>query len=273
MMSRYLRLLGLDRPPAGPQGLEKLVRRHLCRVPFENLTKLLLYGREGAGRVTRMEEFLDGIESQDLGGTCYTSNPFLAWLLRALGYDADLLGADMSVPNIHTAIRVRIGRVEYHVDVGYAAPFRQPMRLDRLPYRIAHGQYEYVLDRHPRGYEVTVLAGAERAHGYVVHGPPRAPEFFNETILDSFGRGRTFMSYLRITRFFDDHAIELKNRTVTTFRGGESSQRTVESLAELESAVATDFAMPRCPVRQAVEVLEQVTGTPFFASERCPEGF
>ena len=105
---RYLRLLGIQGIPAGLAGLREIVARHLCRVPFENVSKLTLFGREGAGRVTTISEFLDGIENYDLGGTCYTNNPYLAELLQALGYDADLLGADMTKPDVHTVIRVRI---------------------------------------------------------------------------------------------------------------------------------------------------------------------
>src|ERR1017187_3649094 len=85
-LQRYLRLLGIRTPIAGPAGwdeagLDEVVHRHLCRVPFENVSKLLLLGREGAGRVTTLTEFLDGIEHYDLGGTCHTNNPFLASLL------------------------------------------------------------------------------------------------------------------------------------------------------------------------------------------------
>ena len=70
---RYLRLLGIDHLPSGLDGLRLVVRRHLIRVPFENLSKLLLFDREGAGRPIALSEFLDGIEHHDLGGTCYTS--------------------------------------------------------------------------------------------------------------------------------------------------------------------------------------------------------
>src|ERR1039458_5996611 len=108
---RYLRLLGIVGRPSGLDGLRTLVRRHLSAVPFENISKLLLVDRERTGRVTTLTEFLDGIEQSDLGGTCYTNNPFLTELLRELGYDADLLGADMSRLNVHTCIRVRIDSV------------------------------------------------------------------------------------------------------------------------------------------------------------------
>lgn len=270
--SRYLRLLGFDAPPSGLKGLEELVHRHLCRVPFENVSKLLLVGREGVGRVGTLSEFLDGIEYQDLGGTCYSSSPFLAELLQALGYDADLLGADMDRPNVHTVIRVRIEGVAYHVDVGYAAPFRQPMRLDRLPFEMVHGKYRYLLE--PDGcdeYRMSVWCGPERVHGYAVHGPPRDFGFFRDIILESYTPGRMFMSCLRITRFFEAHTVELKNSTLTWYSGGETGETRLGSMQELRQAVEQQLAMPRCPVEQAVAVLERVTGRSFFDSSTGPQ--
>src|SRR5690348_11061080 len=136
---RYLRLLGIEGIPSGLEGLREIVRRHIRQAPFENVSKLLLFAREGAGRAVPLAEFLDGIERFDLGGTCYSSNPHLADLLRRLGYDADLLGADMTAPNVHTSVRVRVNGVAYHVDCGYGGPFREPLRLDRLPHEFSEG--------------------------------------------------------------------------------------------------------------------------------------
>src|ERR1035438_3528771 len=106
---RYLRLLGIVGRPSGLDGLRTLVRWHLAAVPFENISKLLLVDRERTGRVTTLTEFLDGIEYSDLGGTCYTNNPYLTELLRDLGYDADLLGADMGHPNVRSE-ECRVGK-------------------------------------------------------------------------------------------------------------------------------------------------------------------
>ncbi len=39
---RYLRLLGVDAPPSGLEGLRMLIGRHFAAVPFENVSKLLL---------------------------------------------------------------------------------------------------------------------------------------------------------------------------------------------------------------------------------------
>jgi N-hydroxyarylamine O-acetyltransferase len=263
---RYLRILEIDGVPNGLAGLQTIVRRHLCRVPFENVSKLLLYAREGAGRLTTLSEFLDGIEFQDLGGTCYTCNPFQANLLRALGYEVDLLGADMSTPNVHTCLRVRTDGQDYHVDVGYAAPFREPLRLDRLPAEVAEGRNRYVLHREAGGggHRVTMFAGPEQLHAFVAHEPPRSLDFFAEIVRESYRPGTTFMTWLRISRFFADHSVDLVNRQLSLHRAGETTVTELRNMSELKAAVAGPMAMPRCPVETAVKVLEDVTGKPFF---------
>ena len=269
--ARYLRTLGFNDVPTGITGLEELVRRHLCRIPFENVSKLLLIAREGAGRITTLTEFLEGIDHLDLGGTCYTSNPFFAELLRFIGYDADLLGADMTNPNVHTVVRVRIDGIAYHVDVGYAAPLYQPIRLDRLPFEVVQGDYRYVVEGDGSGEcRMKVWRGRELAHGYAVHQPPRSLQFFRGIILDSYAPGRTFTSCLRITRFFDRHAVELRDANMTLYRGEETEVTVLRSTKELREAVDRQFAMPHCPIERAVEMLERITGRRFFDEEPAP---
>ena len=247
-------------------ALDEIVHRHLCRVPFENVSKLLLLGREGAGRVTTLGEFLDGIEHRDLGGTCHTNNPFLASLLNALGYQADLLGADMNKPNVHTSIRVRLSGVAYHVDVGYGAPFRRAIRLDRLPWEFEQGCYRFVFDHAaiPDAYQASVYSGEQRLHGYVVHPPAREPGFFDDEVIESYRPGMTFTCMLRIIRFFDDYAADIEDAKLSIHRGEETRTKLLCNMAELRAAVADDLAMPRCPVEDAVAVLEQRTGKSIF---------
>ena len=265
LVDRYLRLLGVERTPPGIDSLNELVQRHLCRVPFENVSKLLLVGREGAGRSVALEEFLDGIEHLDLGGTCYSANPFLAWLLGELGYDACLMGADMSKPDVHTSIRVRRDGREYHVDVGYGGPFYRPIALDRLPHEIVEGPLRYVFGTAGDGsYSMSVFSGSERRHGYVVHGPPRPRGYFDPIVLGSFQPGQTFLGCLRVVRHFTDHAVELTNTRLARHRGAGSVETTLRNMSELRAAVENELAMPRCPIEEAVAVLERLTGRPFF---------
>jgi len=266
LYTRYLRVLGIEGIPSGLRGLQEIVRRHVHRVPFENISKLLLYAREGAGRAFTLEEFLDGIERYDLGGTCYTCNPYLTDLLRHLGYDADLLGADMTVPDIHTCIRVRLDGVGYHIDCGYGGPFRAPLRLDRVPHVFFEGSVQYILgpNAHPNFYEMKSLSGGQRVHGYVVHDPPREAAFFEPAVRKSFAAGQTFMNHLRIVRIFDEHSVELFDRKLTVHRAGASVQTELSHLAELKHAIAVDLAMPRCPIEEALSIMERITGAPLL---------
>jgi len=270
-LQRYLRLLGIratvdERAPRSEAALNDLVCRHLCRVPFENVSKLVLLGREGAGRATTLQEYLDGIESQDLGGTCHTNNRFLADLLRGLGYEADLLGADMTKPDVHTSIRVRLSGAEYHIDVGYGAPFRGAIRLDRLPWEMVQGAYRFVFDRAAASgtYQASVFCGEQRLHGYLVHPPARTAAFFDAALQESFRPGMTFTSMLRIIRFFDDSAADLQDSRLSIHRDGKTTVRILRDMAELRAAVCNDLAMPRCPIDESVTALEQRTGRSVF---------
>ena len=265
---RYLRLLGIAGHPSRLDGLRTLVRRHLSAVPFENISKLLLFDREHTGRATTLTEFLDGIEYSDRGGTCYTNNPFLTELLRELGYDADLLGADMSRPNVHTCIRVRIDSVAYHVDVGFAAPFREPLRLDRLPVQVEEGTNRYVLARDAAGdgFCMSMFTEAESGIAYLVHDPPRPREFFDRVVLDSYAQSSTFMRCLRISRVFDRFSLDLIDRKLYRHEAGKTAITQMESIQELKRAVEDRLGMPRCPVERAIVILERLTGEPFFGA-------
>lgn len=266
MRDRYLRLLGIDGQPSGLDGLRLLTRRHLRAVPFENVSKLLLYDREGAGRAATADEFLNGIEQQDLGGTCYSNNPFFAGLLRSLGYDAELLGADMSKPDVHTCIRVRLDSAAYHVDVGFASPFREPIRLDRLPARIDEGGNHYLFDRGPAEgtFRMQMFIGEECRVSYLAHDPPRPPEHFAPAIGMSFLPGSTFMQHLRISRIFDGYSVDLWDRELFRHDAAGTSIRRLATMEELKAAVAEDLGLARCPVEAAVRALERLTGKVFF---------
>lgn len=269
LTERYLRILGIQGTPSGLPGLRALVRAHVTRVPFENVSKLLLFGREGTGRALSLQEFLDGIEYRDLGGTCYSSNPFLADLLRGLGYDVDLLGADMSRPDVHTSIRVRLAGLEYHVDVGYAAPFYEPIRLDRLPHAIEWGRCRYVLEASetPGTFTMSHFEDGERRHGYVVHPPARDAGFFLPAIHASYEPSATFMRCLRIARFFDGYSVDLRDRVLTVSSPASSSETRLDTATDLRRACDEVLRMPRCAIDEAVAILECVNRAPWFGAK------
>ena len=111
LYERYLKLIGIKTIPMGVDGLNKIVHNHLCHIPFENVSKLLLFDKEKGGRPITLSEFLDGIEFQDFGGTCYSSNPHLQELLSFLGYETYLLGVHEVRQRARRQARAREGKL------------------------------------------------------------------------------------------------------------------------------------------------------------------
>ena len=133
LYDKYLKLLGVDLSEAGFKLLKKIVKTHLIKVPFENISKLL-YKKQGMNYIPDLELYLDGIDKYNFGGTCYSNNYYLYLLLQYLGYNVKLCGADMKNPDVHLISIVTIDEKEFIVDGGYAAPFFDPLPRD-LAYR------------------------------------------------------------------------------------------------------------------------------------------
>lgn len=120
LVARYLERIGA-RAPVRPTyaALAELTWRHLESVPFENLSAHL------DEPVSLDEEALSHkVVDRQRGGICYELNGAFAVLLRALGFEVDLLaarvrGSDGDGPPFgHLALRVH-GRTPALVDVGF----------------------------------------------------------------------------------------------------------------------------------------------------------
>jgi arylamine N-acetyltransferase len=118
VFERYCRLLGVAPAAPTPGLLRRLVRSQLMRFPFENVSKLYGVRRLGLREMPNLERYLDEMERFGFGGTCYPNNIHFWSLLRELGFEAILCGADMhGGADVHVVIFVRIEQRDYLVDV------------------------------------------------------------------------------------------------------------------------------------------------------------
>lgn len=130
------------------ETLRQLHLAHLRTVPFENLSI-----HWGEPIVLDDEALFDKIVRRRRGGFCYELNGLFAALLRALGFEVEMLAAAVMGAQgqygrdfAHMALRVQLGR-PWLADVGFGDSFLEPLRLDeRLAqpegdraYRIAEG--------------------------------------------------------------------------------------------------------------------------------------
>ena len=65
LFDKYLKLLDVERSSPSYQMLCQIIKTHLIRVPFENISKLL-YKKQGLNYIPDLHTYLDGIEKINL---------------------------------------------------------------------------------------------------------------------------------------------------------------------------------------------------------------
>lgn len=257
--ARYLRLLGETAAAPDAAFLARLVRAQLLCCPFENLSKLRRVRRRGLRTLPSLDEFLDGIEHERLGGTCYANNGHFFSLLRALGFDCDLLGADMDAPDVHAVVGVRLDGRQLLVDVGYAAPFYAPLALDAPDAQeLRFGNDGYRLwPRDAQGRTaLDHLRDGARVHGYVVNPTPRALAHFDGVVRDSLADTAHFMRVLRFERFSERGSVSLLDRRLRVVDGPRCTFRELDGPAGVREALERDLGVPRAVAAEALACLD-----------------
>ena len=256
VFQRYLEILGVEAAPPSLDHLKRLTTAQVQRVPFENISKLYLRKTKGASIVPTLEEHLDGITSYSFGGTCYANNPYFFELLRHLGYEVTLCGADMSNPDVHIVTMVALDGRQYLVDVGYGAPFYEPLPrdLDR-PFEIVFGACRFVLE--PQDGEgcsrLKMYRDGEPTHGYLAKPTPRQIGYFEEIIRDSYRESATFMNAVVVERFLLGRSVRIHNLSMTESTPNTSKVAPLADREELVRMVERHFGISSVFVREAIE--------------------
>lgn len=259
LFEKYLHLLGVKRTAPTFDLLNKIVTANLIRVPFENISKLILK-KEGMYDIPDLATFLSGIEKYNFGGTCYANNYYLFLLLKHLGFDIILCGADMNEKDVHIVSMVIINGKEYIVDVGYAAPFYNPIELNlSQDHVIEFGNEKYVLKpRDKKGYsKMEHYINGELKHGYTAKPFPREINFFKEVIEDSYADYSTFMNAIRITKFTNNGFLSLRNLGFTKMNYGNISPIDI-SIDEIPQVAKENFGMPAEKVSIALSMIKKL---------------
>jgi arylamine N-acetyltransferase len=117
---RFLEHLGLPRETPSLAYLDRIVRHHQLRVPFETLTKLVDYepGLRRGDFMPPLDLYVDRLVARGAGGLCWTLARGLKFLLDDLGFDAAFMYMDSG----HCCVRVELPEGPHYADVGYAAP-------------------------------------------------------------------------------------------------------------------------------------------------------
>ena len=259
LFNKYLELLGIKASKPSFGLLCEIVKAHLIKIPFENISKLL-YKNRGMNYIPDLTTYLSGIEKNNFGGTCYANNYYLYLLLMHLGYTIKLCGADMKNPDVHLISIAKIDEHEYIIDGGYAAPFLEPLPMELTEDHIIKlGIEEYrVKPKDKKGKtKVEQYFNGELQHWYNANPQPRKIEDFNKVIKDSYSDDAIFMNVLRITRFSENGSLALKNLVLTENSGTKSF--TIElSRKAIPQIIQEKFGMPADIVEKAIINLKEL---------------
>lgn len=258
LFKTYMNLLGIK--PAEPSFdlLRKIVKAHLIKVPFENISKLLQKNR-GINYIPDLSAYLSGIEEYNFGGTCYANNYYLYLLLKHLGFDVKLCGADMKNPDVHLISMIKIGNREYIADAGYAAPFFDPLpRHLNKNFVIRAGSEKYVVKPKDKmgNTKVEQYSSDDLQHWYTAKPQPRKIEDFRKVICQSYAGEATFMNALRMVRFYENGSRSLRNLLLTEINGSKCSTIKIPR-DELPPVVNEKFGIPEKLIEEALSNLKK----------------
>jgi arylamine N-acetyltransferase len=246
-IDKYMKILGVQKRAPGIESLTEIVSAHVIKIPFENISKLYYLIQADLKFIPEADRYLEGIQKYNFGGTCYSNNYYLYLLLRELGYEVKLCGADKSQPDVHIVNIVKLDGREYLVDTGNAAPFLQPLPRDlKSDYNVYSGNSRYVLkpqDDKGRS-KMELYRDDKQIHCYTAKPAARGIDHFNDAIIDSFRSYSTFMNALLLTRFDKNKSLIIHNCNIIETEGKLYKKTKLNNRDDLISAVETYFAVP-----------------------------
>ena len=256
---RYLRFFGIEKQKPNFEYLKEIVKAHVLKIPFENISKLYYYKRIKLKKLIDFELYLDGIEKYGFGGTCYANNFYLYQLLSWLGYKIKLCGADMNKPDVHIVNIVNIENREFLIDTGYAAPFSEPIPLDLLNDCIIDmGADRFILkpQNNNKQSHLELYRNGKLIHGYRVNPRARKIDEFRQVIKDSFNESSTFMNALLLTRFDFGNFIVINNMSIIKSSGKVSKKHSIDSIEQLSLVINKYFNIPKSIVMESIDKLQ-----------------
>lgn len=228
------------------ETLRALQVAHLQSVPFENLSI------HSAHPIVLDEEALfEKVVTRRRGGFCYELNGLFATLLRALGFQVDLLSAGVRRmkggfgPDFdHLTLAVRLAE-PWLVDVGFGDSFREPLLLEERREQ-AQGDQAYRLDEDSDHLVLMQRQGAagswERQYRFSLrpHGLGEYEEMcrYHQTSPESH-----FTQKRVCTLATPDGRVTLSDLRLITTRNGVRQERMLESEEEHRATLRELFGI------------------------------
>ncbi len=252
--SAFLAHFGLARGAPDAALLER-VARAFAQLPYENLTKIIKYCREGSSDAALREpgEVLDDHVRLGTGGTCFSLTALLLHLLRSFGYEARPVLADRRYgPDTHCAALVDLPGGTHLIDPGYL--LFKPVPIDaREPRHIVTPFNELVLSP-AAGGKLDLATRRQGAETYRLTYKPAGADAaeFMRAWHESFSWD--MMRYPLLTRVTDATQRYLQKTHFQERDHAHVARRTIP-VDELVSLIAGEFGIARAVAAAALDIV------------------
>jgi N-hydroxyarylamine O-acetyltransferase len=234
----------------GLATLQALHRAHICHLPFENLDIFL--GR----RITLTTDSLFGkLVAARRGGICYELNYLFHALLSALGFEVQLLSAEVfngkayGKAFAHLLLLVTVDGERFIADVGFGDSFREPLGLYGpasiqlgVGYQIAHNDNYYTLFQlKDDGVSQAIYRFSLTAHGIEAFHEMCV---YQQTSPDSHFTDKTICSIAT-----EDGRLSISNRRLIRTTLGNRTEQIIETDAQYLALLQSHFcvSLPYAP--------------------------
>ncbi|MFC5468922.1 arylamine N-acetyltransferase [Cohnella suwonensis] len=257
---KYLALLQAEPQTPDFAYLRSLVRRHLHRFPFENLSKFHYYlhqGRTGMGWLPSAEAFLNHFERYGLGGNCYILNIHFGQLLESLGFRTEIVRARNG--NAHLANRVTVEGRSYYVDVGYGAPLFEPLAIEEQPRFSRLGEEVEIVRMSPDRYMIDRRAGGQSFVTKYIEWTPVELASFEDDITHSLRdeEDNPFMRRIVATLFKPDAAYVVVNHKLLIKKDNGTESHDYSRKNDWMDMMATTFGFDGEMAEQALRFVAE----------------
>ncbi|WP_176444652.1 arylamine N-acetyltransferase [Paenibacillus herberti] len=264
---QYLNYIQVPVQQPSYEYLKMICTAHLNRIPFENISTLMNFTAYHKQKHLQQDEqkFVEQLFQHHMGGTCYVINSSLHELLNRLGFHSRyaLLGGG------HVALLVRLPNEQekMYVDCGNSAPFFEPVRLETDPNQVSHyGGIEIRLrpGDEPGTYTYHRSVDGEELTEMIWTFDTRITYHFNDfqkAIKNYYTPNGVFTSFLRcqIWQLERQRSLSLVNNVLSIRNSrGQVEKRILANRSEVREVINYEFNLPKLPLEQAIDVLEEL---------------
>ncbi len=255
---KYLSLLGVEKKEPDYQYLQQLAETHLHRVPFEIISKFYYFSNKNQNDlIPSKEEYLQNFLEKGWGGNCYILNIHFGKLLEDLGFDVNIVRARGG--NSHLALMVTFDNQSYYTDVGYMAPFFEPLLLINEPYIVRCGEEIIIKQLSRKEFLIDRRTGGQSFVTKTIEWYPVILDSFNGDILHSHRDedDNPFMRRITAAIFKKRVSYTLMNSKIIVKSDKNISVRDFDNKNEWLGEVESTFNLRKQDLEFALDFLEE----------------